>query len=1108
MESYSDPPRAAASLGAGRPAPDAVLDRHESLWKPILRPGLLMVETGLDSADVSEAAPALGALYGSWERRRQRVFERWPTCTAVVMTSVGADGYAQGRYWESLWAAVRYPGGTNDQQRWGEGYRQALEALRLPTESLMDRAQIGRILMHTGVPTYCLGDLLQLIAERCEKEPGLTAGDFISWATAQGMESRLNPVDVPVRQFINGATDYARDIIDRCIDLLQGLSSTESDLDDIGLPPRFVAEATRLSREGALSTEGRYFRRGGGRIGRPYLGIDPFGRGVQVVLPGIPGTSESASWRVSVDGVSSTVQGRSPWPGASEGVPDTYYAIRRPARRVGVNRSGTEDTIDLELVDPDAPMLVFTLDGRFVPARLSVPDAPIWVLYPADAGLASNGELAVVIAGLEVPGWTGWKLSQIEIDRGAVLSLTGHPGAERRCRAHSSPEIVCDEALPGITTAYGSAVYGQVPVIRLPSRDGTAVDWTIAIRSVKDGTLLVTRRYHFDGEAYVGDIWNEIPRPALGAFDVTVRGPLGTDMRRRIMLAEGLEVIYEPELRVFTDSGLSEVDVLLAVDAESTISRQVLGIPSDRHFETVYLATGSRQETLVITPPGMEVLAPGRSVWQWRTAGLDTENLIADTGQLMVRIPGASTSPPLEVHAGRERVQIVDPGHDQRPDVTRYELNRIADTVGVYPQVDLVVPVGARSVKVATVRPRRLFSAIDLSGDVVSFADAAPIEGLSAVVYMCHAPWRAPLVLEITDGIVRLPAELCDAGPLRVSVAVDDPWVPAELPLWPDRATVLDASGHLVSTDSAETALSAFLADMRREPPADAALEHLWTVVRQAGDIWSPSRAERITAACVKVLATRADTAVRVFITGAVDGDLGLPELIASGLPAARIQWGEPEIQANRLWNHLPAVAALLPSSTLLEAETRASMLRQCGTASEAILAGGSDPSATAGAFDDSAAQFDQMPPSQIDRIWVAAQVVPQTLLDRDTRTAAARALFDVRHGERARTAAKSAERWLNILSPSLKRHHPALAPSVEGRRQPSGALSWRQLPALSMTWALHARLAARGNESSCRLESSFRHQWTWLARIAPAMVTIDLVLAELLLAAMEVGTS
>ena len=56
----------------------------------------------------------------------------------------------------------------------------------------------------------------------------------------------------------------------------------------------------------------------------------------------------------------------------------------------------------------------------------------------------------------------------------------------------------------------------------------------------------------------------------------------------------------------------------------------------------------------------------------------------------------------------------------------------------------------------------------------------------------------------------------------------------------------------------------------------------------------------------------------------------------------------------------------------------------------------------------------------------------------------------------------------------------------------------------MSASLALVARIAARDNEACESFERAWRDRWTDLARQAPDMTSIDLVLAEALIAGAE----
>jgi hypothetical protein len=69
----------------------------------------------------------------------------------------------------------------------------------------------------------------------------------------------------------------------------------------------------------------------------------------------------------------------------------------------------------------------------------------------------------------------------------------------------------------------------------------------------------------------------------------------------------------------------------------------------------------------------------------------------------------------------------------------------------------------------------------------------------------------------------------------------------------------------------------------------------------------------------------------------------------------------------------------------------------------------------------------------------------------------------------------------------------------VEARRHPTAETGWRLLPAVSLALAFAARHAARGSEPATAWVRRNQRGWGDLASVAPAMVTVDLIVAELL---------
>ena len=128
-----------------------------------------------------------------------------------------------------------------------------------------------------------------------------------------------------------------------------------------------------------------------------------------------------------------------------------------------------------------------------------------------------------------------------------------------------------------------------------------------------------------------------------------------------------------------------------------------------------------------------------------------------------------------------------------------------------------------------------------------------------------------------------------------------------------------------------------------------------------------------------------------------------------------------------------------------------------------------------------------RLSPEQVEVLWQAAVVVPQALLDADTRMAAARQLFDARKAPEIRRAATSAGSVVTTAQLLIRAsHYPGLVCQIVARRCPDGSAGWLAVPAMSAALALVARLAARGNAGCQSYERAWRGLWAGLASRAP----------------------
>jgi len=1123
-----DPPPSDHEDGAGSATPEEspstvpagprkvstreLLRLREDSWEPRLRGVSIVAEADLRPEYTRQAATALGRLYATLKDPRtegESLLLRWPACLAAAMAGVAATDYKSGAYWPALWEATRLQGAQQDQGIWGRAFNMAVARLGMPTFPELPLHFVGPILMHAGIPTYCLGDYFRLLLSRRRLDPGMDAESFLAWATAPGRETRLSQIDKPAQRFLHSGGDYAHDIVDRTLDLLDRLSEPEPDFDAVRLPSYMIEAAKEELAAGHLDLSGTGKRRPDGRggiVGRrqvqPRIALDPYGQGVHVLLPAVGDTPDGvARWRITADGETHIVQSRAMWVGAAETTPQTAYPLDRPVRTVLVSLAGREDlATELRVIDQADPVLFFAEDGRRLAGTVSLPRSQVWIMHPAERELEFTGQAGQIVEPAVPFGWDGWRLRLVSLEHVQAVGLQG--GRSHPVEVHARPRLLLGDPLPGVATPFGSPVY-PVPRLYLPQDAGADTRWYAEIRRVGGGAPLVGRAID---PADQTDIWEGVPRPVLGAFEVTVRGPLGRGLRRTIFVAEGLSVAYHPQVRLLTGAGLAPDTARLTAAIGATVRPATVRFGPDERAHLVEYRTDAESEPLVITPPHVAVLCPGAGVTTWTTSLL---HLVAEdfagAGRLLIRVPGPSQPSQLAVLIGGQLVQAIEASGQQSSGLAGFELARAADTIAAYGRAELAVGISGGLMPVGYVRPRRLASGADLSTDKLMLRDAAVVDGLTAGVYLAYAPWRPPAELPVAaDGTAVLPAELQDAGPLRVLPHIDDPWSVFSWPTWPrSGAYECPAVGVPTSADREEKNLSRFVAGEADLPTLADHRGWLWRLVDLAPDLVEAGARKDLFEQVTGELLRQPRAALLALADEELSQADVVHALIATGIaaaPAESHQWTEDEHRIlERLWAALPAAAAISTGDLFRQDDVSDAAIARCGDAFTAILDGHLDPHAQVGTFGPEAERMAMWPPDQVDALWQAAAVVPRAMLDADTRLTAARRMFDARHEPPMRAAAVSAKTLVQTAEMVIRHScRPELADAIAARK-PSGNNRWLALPTMSIAMALLARLAARGDSNCATLERDYRGKWGNLALYAPELVAIDLVLAEAL---------
>jgi hypothetical protein len=676
-----------------------LLQMREEYWSRKLRGLSLVAELEVKEAQRRQVCGALGRTYAKWAgtSRADAIFDRWPACVVVATTGIASRDYRRGGLWPQLWEELGHNGDQFDQAAWGQGFRTALMHLELPTFDNTPLHNIGPILMHAGIPDYCLDDYFRLLDHRRAVDPDLDTESFFHWAMAR--ENRLNDLDKPASRFLIHGSEYAFDFVDRTFDLLDRLRGGSTHLDGVGLPPRVVKRAVEIAESGVF--EARLERVSWGNASatdRPKIELDPFNRGVQVVLPSVrdaPGGF--VSWTVTADGQPYVVESQAQWAGVAEAPPPTSFALPCPVRTVVVSTTEAKEQAELRVVDPDKPLLLFGENGRRLPAHVPLPPDVVWAVHPETNDLVADGPLSVVVEGQLPLGWNGWCLRQLNLAGVQSLELDGLPNTYRPVRGYTRPRINTSTPLPGVSTPYGTPVYSEVPEIWLPADRAAQTTWAVEIRRSDGGGRVFETFTPYEPQT-VTKLWERLPRPLLGSFDIAVRGPLGRGLTRSVFLAESLDVQYVPAVRSFGSEGLAEGKAELTPAIGAQVSPRLLTFEPIEQASVIEYRAGAETEPLVITPPRVQVMlerAGAAVAWSAGPLRLIADAFGDEPGVLLVRDPGMNAPLGLRVVAGNKVIQEVPSSGRAQAGVARFDLIRIADTVAAHQHVELVCDAAA-----------------------------------------------------------------------------------------------------------------------------------------------------------------------------------------------------------------------------------------------------------------------------------------------------------------------------------------------------------------------------------------------------------------------------
>ena len=1105
------------------------LTEREEVYRDRLERASLVVEADYSSQDVETICRSFGLVH-DWHvragRAEERAFSRYPNCLLVAMVGTAATSPEANTFWPAFWSSTGITQSQELQMHVGELFLEALSKRRLTTFHgvAKHRRFVGPAALHSAIPSSNIPRLVDLVLARRRRDPGLTGPRLLAWMLEQS--PRMSLVDTTVERFLIHGGELAVDVLDRVIEVIVHVGEVPGSVEDdslttetTGLPSVMLTALVRVLQDRLTDVVAQPRAMSRAEMqDNCTVALDVGAGAVVLRLPSVAAEQGPVTWTVSTDGTTEDVRSRAEWVGTVSRTAPITTSLRRPVRSVGVRLQG-QSYVELALVDPADPLLVFDLDGRLQSAALPLPRGEVWVVRPDTHELESTGGSPVrVIGDLGPPvGWSGWRIEQVDLANQSAIRLSGsgQEGPLHVVRSGGTPVISSGPSSTVVRTARGTAVSASRPVATLPS--GTDADqWRVEVTHTLGGHRFAIG-YPLRGCAALGDGYDALSAfasPLLGDYFISIRGAFGKKSQKLVSIVEGLVSSVHPALRLPAAGGVQPAQVHLQAGRDLLLSTTSLTLSSTELQQELSCSVRGQSAQLVVSPPHVQIRldsGPGSTGWT-SSAPIVHAEALAGRALLHVQLPGDADSYRLEfTSSSGDEKQSLERVAKRGESSQVFDLTKFVDTARRARTGRFALVAPGRSFVVAVLRPQRFATGAMATAGGVQLQGFQSADDVTAAVFASTAPWLPPVELPVSHaGVIALPAELRESGPVAVELGVVDPWVPVVWPAWPgEHSVVCELPGYHCGVSDGTEPLSRLLAGIEAEPEAEIGhLPSVWATYILLDALRLETAHEATVRAALDDALHRDPSQALVSLAHTSKDRATVTDLlIRSHLVERRFDTVSHE-DVSQLWPSSPVAGALAATprwaaagADPVEPGLLAAAGLHGGVDLVEILSSGRDPHREVGVFGKGVEQFDAMPSHQLNELWRAVQVVPQGVLHPDSRTAAAKQLFD---GRKLATVTA----FLPLVAQDLPRSRrtlrelapPAVLAQLDARLEGTPRSLWGLLPAASFAWAALARLRAQDSAAAPRMSPPRRKVWRTLARLAPDYVGIDIVLADALI--------
>ncbi|WP_298210760.1 hypothetical protein [Ferrimicrobium sp.] len=743
-------------------------------------------------------------------RNVEKLGRYYPASLCVFLVAEGRYRYHKGEFWSSL--SVRTPSDPNFRAKLGGAFLASLGRLQLETFGHVQVIEQGHryllpILLHGGIPSYCVMDLWQLIVS--EVRTGVEDGIQVL-ANWRDRPYFLEKLDKPAQRFMKYAGEFAEDLIGRMVEFIlacQGLDESGWDELDIlaskaGIPSYLLqCDLKSLVRGLALPTRAPRLR-----PPRPSVLLDLYaGEGPSLRLPPLAG--------VVASGMNWLIQGRNAHRNISASRDDRMIPLDpdSPWQVTLESDDGQISSISSFRGHPKIPVYFFDAgSGELLRHQDVLRAERILALSPKGLQFKTSESDLLAAEAEELPllsgPWSPWMLHLLDLTGLGELRLVWSDGLNKsydeKIQVLTSGNLPRLEGQPvkGVVSSTGLQVFDAMPRLSLPLSYTDLSRWWLQLRT-QDSTMELSLDELPNAGSSV-DLSGLLQPGDLLVGELAVRGPLGSDLLEQFCVVPGLLVdipdkTFGPQEAV--EIAFHAPGIYLNGNLEQVTIRD-----TSKHGAHEIDARGSAgRVTLRISLP--------RLMWKLRTnrgvEGIDSGELLTlgldqfEDGELDAILIRAGRRTDLQLRLVGEDSTLYESelfrtcGIDGRvvvPLSPMYETIRNAGRA----HMRLTVVCPDLQVDVAEIVGRYVVSNVSVDteysaeGDscwfAVSFTENRAFRHRALRLWSCARIWEAALELEIDDhdhdGCLVILDQKVPPGSYLVEISVADAWLQAVRP--------------------------------------------------------------------------------------------------------------------------------------------------------------------------------------------------------------------------------------------------------------------------------------------------------------------------------------